>query len=112
MIGQEWLNHSPGAIAPWHHQFVVVNFFQKSESIKVVDHFLAGNKPVKATIGLRDLIIQAGVARHDIDHRQVMTLADFVIIEIVGGSDLDAARTKIRVNVIIADDRNVAFGQW
>ena len=66
---------------------------------------LARLEAVHAAISLGSFIADARAAREHVDHRQIVAQADFVIVEIVGRSDLDAAAADFRIDVLIGDDR-------
>jgi hypothetical protein len=46
-----------------------------------------------------------------VDHRQLVSQADFVVVEIVRWRDLHAARTELGVDVFVGDDRNAPAGE-
>jgi hypothetical protein len=45
------------------------------------------------------------------DHRQAVAQADGVVVEVVGGGDLDHAGAELAVDVFVGDDRDVAVDQ-
>ena len=53
-------------------------------------------------------VVELRVGREDVDQRQVVALADLVVVEIVRRRDLHAARAECRVDVRIGDDRESA----
>ena len=51
------------------------------------------------------------VAVEDVDQRQVVPFADFVVVEVMSRGDLDAARAELQVHIVVGDDRDQATGQ-
>ena len=47
----------------------------------------------------------------DVDHRQVVAFAHFIIVEVVGGRDLHAAGAELRVDIVVGNDGDVAIGE-
>ncbi len=74
---------------------------------------LACIKAVHTTIGLWRIVVDGGIDRENIDHFQVVALANFIVIKIVGGRDFYAASTKLRIDVIIRNNwyASIAKGQ-
>src|SRR5690606_19587646 len=52
-----------------------------------------------------------GVLVEDVDQRQVVALAHFVVVEVVGRGDLHAAGAELAVDVLVGDDGNQAVDQ-
>src|SRR5690606_23692263 len=46
-----------------------------------------------------------------VDQRQVVALAHFIVIEVMGGGDLHAAGTELRIAVVVTDNRNAPANQ-
>ncbi len=67
-----------------------------------------GLESIHAAIVVRNLVVHPGIIGENVVHRQVMTLADLIVIEVVCRSNLDAAGTELRLNVVIGDNRNTA----
>ena len=111
LVGQVGFDDNAGAVASGHLQGVVSDFFQQAKGVQIVHDFLAGIHAVQAAIGLRHFFIEGRIRSQDVDHRQVMTLAHFIVVEVMGGGNFYAAGTKIRVHIIIGDDGDVALSQ-
>jgi hypothetical protein len=47
-----------------------------------------------------------GVQGEDVDHRQAVALAHFVVVEVVRRGDLHAAGAEGHVDVFVGDDRD------
>ena len=60
------------------------DFGKQSSLLKILDDQLARFEPVHAAKARRRLLTDPGIAGENIDHRQFMAPADFVIVEIVG----------------------------
>ena len=52
--------------------------------------------------------VERRVLVHDVDDRQVVTLADLVVVGVVAGRDLQRARAEFAIHVLIGDDRDAA----
>ncbi len=94
------------AIAAWHHQFVWVDLLQQVQGLEVFDDLLAGIETIQAAVFDGHFVIEARVFGQDVDHRQVVALADGVVVEVVGGRDLDAAAAEVWIDVVVGDDRD------
>ena len=66
---------------------------------------------VQAAVLLRRVVVDLGVQREDGDRRQLVPLADGVVVEVVRRGDLHAAGAEILVDVVVGDHRNGAAGQ-
>ena len=111
LIGQQRLDHGMAAVAARHHQLVRPGLFQQSLFFQIADDVPTSLEAVQTAIGFGGVVVDAGAGREDVDQRQVMTLADRVVVEVVGRSDLDAAGAEGRVHVLVGDDGNIASGQ-
>ena len=70
---------------------------------QIAQQRLAGLVAVQA--GVRPgLLVERGVAVQDVDHGQVVPLADLVVVGIVSGCDLHRAGAEGRVHVLVGDD--------
>lgn len=103
-----------------------VDFFQQALGVQFGDDLLARFEAFQARIGGRGFFaVGAGVAlegeygefRQDagvlvqhVDQRQVVALAHFVVVEVVGRGDLDAAGAEFRVHIVVADDGDFPAG--
>src|SRR5690606_27470445 len=54
----------------------------------------------------RELAKNMGVPVQHVDQGQVVALAHFIVVEVVGGGDLDAAGTEFPVNIFVSDNGN------
>ena len=123
LVGQPRLDDGPGAVALGHLQGVVIDADQQALGIQVGNDLLARDKAVEAGVLRRqagvELIVEAaveverlGVGQHqrilveDVQQRQVVTLADFIVVEVVGRGDLHAAGAELGIAVVVGDDRD------
>ncbi len=111
LVGEVRFNHHAGTVAARHHQLVVDDLLQQAEGIQVADDLFARHVTVHAAVGLGHLVVHGGVDGEQVDHRQVVALADVVVIEVVRGRDLDAAGAEVGVDIVIADNRDLAVRQ-
>src|SRR5690606_34672742 len=62
-------------------------------------------------VGCRGVFIDVRVQRQDADAFQAVALADRIVVEVVGGRDLDYARTKFAIDVVVRNDGDLAAYQ-
>ncbi len=107
---------------------MVVDAHQQALGIQIGDDLLARDEAVEVGVlgrqtGVHLLVDAAveieglragqheGVLVEDVQQRQVVSLADFVVVEVVGRGDLHAAGTELGVAVVVGDDRDAATNQ-
>jgi hypothetical protein len=103
LIGQPRLEHRAAAISAWNGQRMRLDFLQQAERLEVCDHEFASLEAIERAILLRHLVIERRIRIEDVDERQVVTLADFVVVEVVPRRDLHAAGAERRIGVLVAD---------
>src|SRR5450830_474065 len=128
LVGQPRLDDGPGAVALRHFQAVVVNADQQAGGVEGGNDLLARFEAVEADVFGRDLAVDAvvqraveiehltgrengGVLVEDVEQRQVVALADFVVVEIVGRGDFHATGAEFRIAIIVGDDRDTTADQ-
>ena len=128
LVGQPRLNDGARAVALRYFQSVVVDADQQAGFIKVGNDLLARLEAVQARVfgwqGTVDGLIQRAIkVEHlcgrqngcvfveDVQQRQVVALADFVVVEIVSRGDFHTAGAEFRVAVVVRDDRDAAANQ-
>src|SRR5690606_23188570 len=128
LVGQPGLDDGAGAVALGHFQRVVVDLFQQPHGLEFGDDGLARSETVHAGIAAGQAGIDMGVdaavdvehlglGQHggvlveDVDQRQVVALAHFIVVEVVGWGDLHAASTKLAVDIVVGDDGDQAVDQ-
>ena len=128
LVGQPRLDDGAGAVALRHFQGVVFDLLQQAGGLEGGDDLLARDETVEAGVFGRqaavDLAVDAavdvehlglgehlGVLVEDVDQRQVVALADFIVVEVVGRGDLHAAGAELGVAVVVGDDRDTPAHQ-
>ena len=109
-----------------HHVGVRLDLLQEAEILQPRHDGLARSEAFDVVQFLRKLqralgqvaqIILVADQRHaaflveDADPRQVVTLADLEIVEVVRRRDLHRARAFLRIGIVVGDDRNPAADQ-
>ena len=89
------------AVASRNFYNIVFNFFQQIELFKFPDDSFACVEAIHAAIPFGNLIVECRVVVQDVVHRQLVALADFIIIEVVGRCYFYAARTELGVDVVV-----------
>ena len=82
---------------------------QQAGFLKVFQDALPCLVAIKPPVGCGGLLVHAGRGGEDVDHGQVMALAHGVVIKVVCGRDLHAARSKGRVHVVVGNNGNVTM---
>ena len=88
-----------------------INFFQKIERLEVDDYLLSRIKSIHPAICFRDDIIEFCVFRKDVDHREAMTLAHRVVVEVMRRGNLHAAGSEFWIHIAICNDRDLSISQ-
>ena len=86
-------------------------FSRMPERFEVGDDRFTRVEAVHAAVFFGRVVVDLGVERQDRNHRQLVPLADRVVVEVVRRSDLDAAGAELEVNVGVGDDRDLAVGE-
>ena len=124
LVGQPGLDDGAGAVALRYFQRVVVDLLEQAHGLELGDDGLARGEAVHAGVALRQAGVEVrvdaavevehlglgqhrGVLVEDVDQRQVVALAHFVVVEVVGRGDLHAAGAEFAVDVLVGDDRDV-----
>ena len=76
LVRQERFDDVAAAVTARHHQLVVVHALQQTGRIQVRDDLLARSVAIHAAVRFRRVVVQRGVDREHVDHRQVVTAAD------------------------------------
>ncbi len=87
------------------------DFFQQAQLFNIFNDPFTRLKSVQAAVGLWRVIINRSVNREYIDYRQVVTLADFIVIKVMSRGYLYAARSEFRIDVFIGYDRNTPVAE-
>ena len=111
LVRQIRLDHRSRTIAARHHQLVLVDTLEQALFGQFFDDACACLETIEPVqFGWR-VFVDLCVGREDVDDGELMTLADFVVVEIVRRGDLHATGSELRINVGITDDRNRSIGQ-
>src|SRR6266403_5542040 len=98
--------HDALPIPARHYQPVPVDALDESVGLEFRQHALAGLEALEPAETLRYGVGERGARREDVDQRQVVALADVVVVEIVRRCHLEAPGAEGRVDVRIGDDRH------
>ncbi len=96
------------AVAAGHAEHVRFDAFDQTERLEVGEDALARRIKVEAAVGRRHFVVERCRRRHDVDQRQRVAPADLVVVEIMRGRDFHAAAAELRVDVFVADHRDLA----
>ena len=107
LVGQPGLDHRAAAIAARNRQPVRLDLVQEAGGLEVGDDALARLEAVEAAIGGGRLVVDLRVGRQDVDQRQSQPLADLVVVEVMCGRQLDAARAEGGVDEFVGNQRNL-----
>ncbi len=127
LIGEERLDHRSGAVAVRHHVGVGLDLGEQPCRLQPIHDLFARGETIDAVqlerfvefrgrrhaLQERDVAVEVELSLHveHVDHRQVMPLADFEVVEVVGGRDLHRPAAFLGVGVVVADDRNAPADQ-
>ena len=78
---------------------------------EVGDYFSACIETIHALIRGGSIFVDCGVDRENIDLGQVVSQADFIVVEVVRRRDLDASGAELGVYIVVGDNRDLATGQ-
>ncbi|RMQ40687.1 hypothetical protein ALQ05_101874 [Pseudomonas amygdali pv. mori] len=128
LIGQPRLDDGAGTVAFRHLQGVIIDADQQAGGIKRSNDLLARFKAVETGVVRRQAAVDAFVQRaikvenlsssenvgilvEDVQQRQVVAFADFIVVEVMRRGDFHAAGAEFRVAVVVRDDRDAAAYQ-
>ena len=86
----------------------IFNLAQKLHFFKLGQNFLSCVKTIKTLIRFRGIFIHSGINIKNVNHRQIVTLADFKIVKIMRGCNLNRAAAFFRIGIRIGNNRNRA----
>ena len=90
---------------------MILDLIKQPKGIKVFDDLLAGSGSVHALISLGSRLVNRGLGGKNIDQRKAMAGSHLVVIEVVGGRNLDAAGAESAVDVVVGNYRNFSTYQ-
>ncbi len=110
LVGEPGLDHHARAIVMRHHQRVILDLFEEPGGREVRNHLFARRKPVETAVARRHRIGKPGILIENVDQRETVPPADFEIVKIVSGCDLDRTAPGLRIGMLVGDNRNEAIG--
>ena len=111
LVCQSWLNDHTRPISIRHRHRVIFNLLQQSEGVHICNNFIAGVETIHTLKGFRHLIVHFSGNIEDIDHRQVMTLADFEVVEIMCWRNLYGTAALFGIAILVGDNWNRTIGK-
>ena len=110
LVGQVRLDRRLAAIRVRQIDQPVLDGHHQPLRFQVGDHVLAGHQDGHPLV-LAGVGVQRAVGVEDIDHRQVLPLADVVVVRVVRRRDLDAAAAQLGLGPLVRHQRDHAIGQ-
>ena len=128
LVGQQRLDDIAGAVAVGQGIVDALYLYQQAEGLHVGDDLLACFETIQASvfrgqggifIGLRltfqvedfRLLEDRCIFGEYVDQQVVLTLADFVVVEVVGRGNLHTARAFLHIGVLVRHDGDAAAYQ-
>ena len=90
---------------------VRLDLFNQPERFHIGNDFLARGVALEAAIGLRHIVVQAGIGIEDIDQFEIMPTANLEIVEIMRRCDLHGPRALLRIGILVGHDNQPAADQ-
>ncbi len=114
LIGQIRLNHSMGTVTATDLVRMRFNLVKQTFSFQIGNHALTRFVTVQPLILLGNKILGVDMRRvgENITHRQVVTLAHFIVIKIVGRCDFHTTGSKLGIHICIGNHRDGPIAQW
>ena len=97
------LDDGVGALAVAHLVGVVFYLLDEAGLLEVLDDLLAAGEAVHAGI-LAAMLVERAVVVEDVDRLEVVLHAQVVVVDVVGGGDLQGAGAELAVHVFVHDD--------
>ena len=105
--GEHRLDDRLRAAGDGHRVAVGLHLFEQPLRPQVLDDALARFEAIQTRI--RPTVFVDGAVRvHDIDDRQAVALADFEVVLVVAGRDLEGACAEVSLHVLVGNDRDFA----
>ena len=111
LLGQHRFNDFARARDARHHVLDVLDADQQALRVQVRHAGLAASVTIHAAVLFGHVVVHGGGLREDVHHGEVVALADFKVVEVVGGRDLYAAGSEFAIHVFVSDDGNFTVGQ-
>ena len=110
LVGQVRLDRCLAAIRVRQVDQPVLDGHNQPLRFQVGDHVLAGHQHGHPLV-LAGVGVQRAVGVEDVDHRQVLPLADIVVVRVVRRCDLHAAAAQFGLGPLVRHQRDLAIGQ-
>ena len=110
LLGDHRLDGGAAAVAGADIVGVLLDLDEIPLLLQVFDDGLSGLIAVHAGI-LAAGLGHGGVVVHHLDDRQVVAAADLIVVRVVRRGDLDDAGAELHVDIVVADNRNLAANQ-
>ena len=107
LIGQQRLDGRLRAVAVGQVDLAILDLHQQAELVQIGHHVFAGDEDRLAAIR-PGLSLERAVEVEDVDHRQLLPQADFVVVRVVGRGDLDAAGAQLGLRPNVGHQRDLA----
>ncbi len=90
--------------------FAIFDLLEQTQRFQIGDDLLAGLLDRQPLV-VAGVVVERAIGVQDVDHRQLLPLADFVVVGIVGRRDLDAAAAQLGLGPFVGHQRNLAIQQ-
>ncbi len=97
------LDDGVGALRVAHLVGIVLDLLYQAGLLEVLDDLLAASEAVHAGI-LAAMLIQRSVVVENVDALEVVLHAQVVVVDVVGGGDLQGAGAELAVHILVHDD--------
>ena len=95
-----------------HHDLARFDLIEKTQRFNVGHNLFACLETVETAIGFRRFVVDAAIDRQNIDLRQIVALADFKVVEVMGWRDLHRTGPLFGICVFIKHNRNATANEW
>ena len=108
LVGQPGLQRHARAVAVRDHVRVRLDLLEQTQALHLRHDRLARAVALHAPEALGHVARDVRVLVEDVDHGELMAAADFEVVEVVRGRDLDGTRPLLGIGILVRDDRNAA----
>ena len=110
LCGELRLDYGIGPLGISDRRDILLDLLETSCLLKHLLDLLSGHETVLSDENLR-LFVQFAVIVNDICHRKIVAESDFIVIDVMSRSNLEAAGTESDFNIGILNDRNLLVDQ-
>ena len=111
LVGEVGLDWRVRAVAPGHRHPVRLGAREQAPRREVLDDLRPRLEAVQPPVAFRRVVVDPRIPGEDVDPLQAVAFAHLVVVEVVGGGDLDAPGAELRVDHLVGDDGNAALGE-